>query len=93
MRAWWVDASCQVSPTKWFYPAREELADLRKALRVCADCPVRRECLREALATHPPDDWGVWGGTTRQQRRRIRNGVHVNLDPRRKLGSKPRARV
>lgn len=39
---------------------------------ICADCPVRTECLEDALA----DDGGKWrhgifGGLTRAQRRRI----------------------
>lgn len=33
--------------------------------RVCGACPVKGECLDWALAH---DEYGVWGGTTRQQR-------------------------
>nr|WP_130348120.1 WhiB family transcriptional regulator [Herbihabitans rhizosphaerae] len=35
-------------------------ADLERAKGMCADCPVRAECLAGALARHEP--WGVWGG-------------------------------
>jgi WhiB family transcriptional regulator, redox-sensing transcriptional regulator len=37
---------------------------------ICVLCPVRRECLEEALAV----DWlaGIWGATSERERRRIR---------------------
>jgi len=41
----------------WF---AESPADLEKAKRFCADCPVREACLTGALARREP--WGVWGG-------------------------------
>jgi hypothetical protein len=49
-----------------------------ETFRVCRDCPVRGNCLMEALDRVPTDDSGVWGGTTAPQRRRIRAG---RLDP------------
>jgi len=33
---------------------------LEKAKALCADCPIRRQCLSEALEREEP--WGVWGG-------------------------------
>ena len=44
-------------PDLWFSDAPAEL-ELAKAL--CADCPVRVECLAGALDRAEP--WGVWGG-------------------------------
>lgn len=35
-------------------------AELERAKTLCADCPVRTECLAGALARREP--WGVWGG-------------------------------
>lgn len=40
---------------------------------LCEDCPVRRECLKTALAD--PDLQGLWGGTSEIERRRMRRGV------------------
>ena len=34
--------------------------ELERAMALCADCPVRRECLASALERKEP--WGVWGG-------------------------------
>ena len=41
----------------WF---AENPADLEQAKALCADCPIRRECLAAALEREEP--WGVWGG-------------------------------
>jgi WhiB family redox-sensing transcriptional regulator len=52
------DVPCQVNdPDLWF---AEAPADLDRAKALCADCPVRAQCLAGALARHEP--WGVWGG-------------------------------
>ena len=36
---------------------------------ICAECPVRRECLTSALESRF-ETWGVWGATTLLERRR-----------------------
>ena len=41
----------------WF---AESPADLERAKRLCADCPIRQSCLAGALDRREP--WGVWGG-------------------------------
>jgi WhiB family redox-sensing transcriptional regulator len=41
----------------WFADSPTQL-EQGKAL--CADCPIRRQCLSEALEREEP--WGVWGG-------------------------------
>src|SRR5262245_48639951 len=38
----------------------EELQDIARAKRICAECPVIEPCLAGALERHEP--WGVWGG-------------------------------
>ncbi len=39
----------------------------QQAKKICRSCPVRRECLVEALQNDI--EWGVWGGTTERERR------------------------
>lgn len=39
----------------------ERPADLENAKLLCADCPLRSECLDGALSRREP--WGVWGGS------------------------------
>ena len=48
-------------------PARD--AQVAAAKAVCARCPVRAECLAEALARIP---YGIAGGLTEHERRRLR---------------------
>lgn len=44
-------------------------AEQNKAKAVCATCPVRTECLAEALDNEI--EWGVWGGMTERERRAL----------------------
>ena len=46
-----------------------EAADQRRARSLCAGCPVRLECLAEALDNRI--EWGVWGGMTERERRAL----------------------
>lgn len=58
-------------PDAW-YPAgtsADARATLRHALSVCFACPVRVSCGQWALETR--EQWGVWGGMSEGQRRRI----------------------
>ncbi|MGV0814313.1 WhiB family transcriptional regulator [Mycolicibacterium boenickei] len=45
------------NPDLWF---AESPVDLEQAKALCADCPIRNECLAAALERQEP--WGVWGG-------------------------------
>lgn len=44
-------------------------AEQNRAKNLCAGCPVKTECLAEALDSRL--EWGVWGGMTERQRRAI----------------------
>jgi WhiB family redox-sensing transcriptional regulator len=61
----WRDAAlcAQADPDLWF-PPKGRVA--REAKRICLGCPVRRQCLEEALALGETD--GIWGGLTPRQR-------------------------
>ena len=49
---------CHVGdPDLWF---AENPADLERAKALCAECPIRAQCLAAALEREEP--WGVWGG-------------------------------
>ena len=46
-----------------------EASDQKRARLVCSGCPVRFECLAEALDNRI--EWGVWGGMTERERRAL----------------------
>lgn len=46
-----------------------EGADQKRARAICMGCPVRSECLAEALDNRI--EWGVWGGMTERERRQL----------------------
>lgn len=59
-----------------FYPERGDHLHLREAKAVCAGCTVRDECLAYALAP-PVEKWGIWGGTSERERRRMRSVLAI----------------
>jgi WhiB family redox-sensing transcriptional regulator len=46
------------------------LEQIDTAKRICTACPVTGECLEFALATN--QEAGIWGGTTEEERRKLR---------------------
>lgn len=64
---WKDEALCRNVDPALFFPEGGESPDGAK--EVCRGCPVVEECLRYALANH---EFGVWGGTTERDRRRMR---------------------
>lgn len=67
--AWRLDARCRGVNPDLFFPERGAHEDVASALEVCNACPVWLPCLEDAMVT---DDDGVWGRTTKRQRRLLR---------------------
>lgn len=72
-RNWRVDAACKDSDPEIFFPVATagQVAEkqMRAAKVVCWTCPVRAECLEDALASG--QDYGIWGGVSETDRRLI----------------------
>ena len=64
---WMALGECADKPPSLFFPSDGVGVDV--ARRVCAECPVRQECLEYTIANRI--DHGVWGGTSERERRRI----------------------
>jgi len=62
---WACAAPCAFAPDDLFVRGAEQ----HQAKAVCATCPVRSECLAEALDNKI--EWGVWGGLTERERRAL----------------------
>jgi WhiB family redox-sensing transcriptional regulator len=70
---WREHAACQGEDPELFFPVGETgpaLEQIAEAKQLCAECPVRQECLRFAIDTR--QDYGIWGGLTREERRKVR---------------------
>ena len=65
---WRLDALCAETDPEAFFP--DKGGSTREAKRVCAGCPVRAECLEFALASD--ERFGIWGGLSERERRRVR---------------------
>lgn len=65
---WRSKAACQGWDTNVFFPQRGHL--VAQAKRICADCPVTRECLEWAEETSTYH--GVFGGLSPNERERLR---------------------
>lgn len=77
---WWLSALCAQTDAALFFPEKGDSAAPRLAKAICRRCPVRIECLADALPGEP----GIRAGLTQRERRK----------PGRRRGkdTKPRAR-
>jgi WhiB family redox-sensing transcriptional regulator len=67
-RAWQLQANCMGVDPDLFFPERG--ASTREAKEVCRGCVVRDACLEYALVH--AEKFGIWGGLSERERRRIR---------------------
>ena len=76
--SWRERAACKgMDPAIW-YPTMG--GSNKRAKEVCDACPVKSECGEAALARR--EDFGIWGGMSERERRRIlrrRNGAHPEM--------------
>ncbi len=70
----WRDlAACRDTDPDLFFPVGTTgpaIEQIENAKAVCAQCEVRESCLEFALTTN--QDSGIWGGTSEEERRKIR---------------------
>lgn len=67
---WFDEAACRGLGQALFFPDQGDLYGARQAQEICARCPVRPQCLAHAVGDG--EHYGIWGGTTERDRRRIR---------------------
>ena len=68
---WQERALCAETDPEAFFP--EKGGSTREAKRICAGCEVRAECLEYALAQD--ERFGIWGGLSERERRRLRRAA------------------
>ena len=75
--AWRDRAACRNADTALFFPGRGENKKVAAAVAYCSSCPVRDECLTYALHFADRDLPGIYGGTTEQQRQKLRRRLKI----------------
>ena len=70
---WMQEGNCRTTDPDVFFPEKSGQAphDVRNAKKVCGNCPVLTECLGYALSQEFV--FGIWGGTTEDERFQLRN--------------------
>jgi WhiB family redox-sensing transcriptional regulator len=71
--AWQDDANCKGANADLFFPERG--ASTRAAKAICRECRVRAECLEFAIETG--EKFGIWGGMSERERRKVRRERHI----------------
>jgi len=66
--AWQTDALCAQTDPEAFFP--EKGGSTRDAKRICTSCEVKSDCLEYALQND--ERFGIWGGLSERERRRLR---------------------
>ena len=66
--SWQLEANCLGVDPDLFFPERG--ASTKEAKAVCKGCVVREDCLEFALQNG--EKFGIWGGLSERERRRIR---------------------
>ncbi|WP_414974105.1 WhiB family transcriptional regulator [Gordonia sp. (in: high G+C Gram-positive bacteria)] len=68
----WQDrALCAQTDPEAFFP--EKGGSTREAKRICHGCEVKAECLEYALGND--ERFGIWGGMSERERRRLKRGI------------------
>lgn len=68
---WQDQALCAQTDPEAFFP--EKGGSTREAKRICVGCEVKQECLEYALMQD--ERFGIWGGLSERERRRLKRKV------------------
>lgn len=77
--AWQDLANCRGADPDLFFPERG--ASTRTAKSICRECSVRPDCLEFAIVSS--EKFGIWGGMSERERRRIRRQRALDAQRRR----------
>ena len=69
--AWQEQALCPQTDPEAFFP--EKVGSTREAKRICIGCEVKGECLEYALGSD--ERFGIWGGLSERERRRLKRAA------------------
>jgi WhiB family redox-sensing transcriptional regulator len=78
-RPWMTEAACNGVDPDLFFPERGDYRCVAIAKTICRTCPVREECLEYAIVNG--EKFGVWGGLSERERRRVRRARGLATRP------------
>jgi len=70
---WRRQSACRDTDPELFFPVGTTgpaIEQIQSAKTVCRSCEAQAQCLEYALATN--QDSGIWGGTSEEERRKLR---------------------
>ncbi len=67
---WRDDSVCRGFDISVFFPDESDATAIAHAREICGSCPVQDDCVSYAVENNQNE--GIWGGTTRQERRKLR---------------------
>jgi WhiB family redox-sensing transcriptional regulator len=88
-RPWMDEALCAQIDTELFFP--EKGGSTKEAKRACSLCPVREQCLAQALADR--EAHGIWGGLSERERRKLVKAEDIPAPSRERVLSTDRLRA
>lgn len=74
--SWRSHAECATKDPEMFFPGKGD--PVANAKRICNSCDVREKCLQYALDSRQL--FGIWGGKSAQQRKKMLQNAGVDLD-------------
>ena len=77
MTDWRDQAACKGMDSDVFFPDGQgrggsNAITYRRALAICGNCEVTGECLEYSLMPNQRAQFGIWGGMTTRQRRKVK---------------------
>lgn len=81
--SWRMRSKCGPENADLFFPPTYLPTSVRQeteaaAKRICAECPVRGECLEDSLARS--NESGIWGGMNEKERNQLRKSIGRTAD-------------
>jgi len=73
--SWQDHAACKGMDNELFFSERGDTLGVELGKQVCAECPVKVQCLEYAIENR--EKYGIWGGKSERQRREIRRRRHM----------------
>ena len=76
---WFAEPDRNVNSQDERYERQHAIRSSVLALSICQTCPILEACLRYALDNHDATSYGIWGGLTAYERRKLKGKGYTGL--------------